>query len=247
MQSFDTAPTLNISRTTSFVPEHLEITARICTAQLSVAGETFSIRLDTTAIAALCFNNSCLPSAREHRLANRQNASSLILFPGPLNSSSISSKIAPDSMIFSLPAKITSPSLNLLTTNRTMDFATPASSIHFRFFSSSASSSNWFKDFMNVLGLFKSRISRWTRDLVRGDLGVGRRSIPLWELAMHQDWMRRRSVWLGVNSPAAASRAAKGCFVTGQLGSSAAANNHCVMLSRSYVMPVTTVTGSFMI
>nr|GMD73625.1 hypothetical protein TorRG33x02_026940 [Ipomoea batatas] len=219
MQSFDTAPTLNISRTTSFVPEHLEITARICTAQLSVAGETFSIRLDTTAIAALCFNNSCLPSAREHRLANRQNASSLILFPGPLNSSSI----------------------------RIIDFATPASSIHFRFFSSSASSSNWFKDFMNVLGLFKSRISRWTRDLVRGDLGVGRRSIPLWELAMHQDWMRRRSVWLGVNSLAAASRAAKGCFVTGQLGSSAAANNHCVMLSRSYVMPVTTVTGSFMI
>lgn len=74
--------------------------------------------------------------------------------------------------------------------------------------------------------------------LLSGDFGVGNRSTPL---AVHQAWISRRRVGFGVKSDSLG----RVCFVTGHV--LLTENNHFSILSRSYVMPVMAVTGSFMI
>lgn len=95
IQSFETAPTITISRTTETVPENLHTRDRISIARSSAAGETCRILFDITAIPPRWLISWARPSAQEHRWDSTPNISSVVLFPGgAASSSSISSKTA---------------------------------------------------------------------------------------------------------------------------------------------------------
>jgi len=66
----------------------------------------------------------------------------------------------------------------------------------------------------------------WMTVLSTGDLGVGIRWTPWEALTVHQAWMRRRRVWLGVRS------GRRGCLVTGHVWLFEA-KSHFSMLWRS--------------
>ncbi|KAI8562911.1 hypothetical protein RHMOL_Rhmol03G0072300 [Rhododendron molle] len=98
-----------------------------------------------------------------------------------------------------------------------------------------------FKHFICICGDFALLRSLVIWDLLTAGLGVGTRSMPLDALRVHQDWITRRRVWFGVRSGLERT-----CLVTGQF-LFLFVNNHFSMLSRSYVIPVGIVTGSFII
>jgi len=120
-----------------------------------------------------------------------------------------------------------------------MALGTPASSKHFLFLSLSAARSSNCK---RLLGSLRSLRSLRTCILLRGDFGVGIRTMPSEAFWVHQAWINRRRVWLGVRSESLG----RGWLDTGHVVF-LLVNSHCSMLSRSYVMPVMAVTGSFMI
>lgn len=97
------------------------------------------------------------------------------------------------------------------------------------------------RHFICVCGDLASLISLTIWALLTGGFGVGNLSMPFDALRVHHDWINRRRVWFGVSSVYERT-----CLVAGHV-LFFPENIHFSMLSRSYVIPVETVTGSFII